>query len=76
MTARGTAGGTAGGMAGHNDLTVGIMGGLGPEATADFFLKLIEQTPAETEQDHLHVLIDNNPGFPIVIWQSGARPRV
>lgn len=41
--------------------TIGIMGGLGPEATADFFSKLIAATPAASDQDHLHILIDNNP---------------
>lgn len=51
-------------MAGCRYLTVGIMGGLGPEATADFFARLIAQTPATTDQDHLHILVDNNPGIP------------
>lgn len=51
-------------MSGRSDKTVGIMGGFGPEATADFFARLIAQTPAETDQDHLHILIDNNPGVP------------
>lgn len=53
-------------MPNPEDKTVGIMGGLGPEATADFFSKLITKTQtqiqAQTDQDHLHVLIDNNPG--------------
>lgn len=43
---------------------MGIMGGLGPEATADFFAKLVAKTPAAIDQDHLHILIDNNPGVP------------
>ncbi|MDR5683007.1 MAG: amino acid racemase [Armatimonadota bacterium] len=44
--------------------TVGVVGGMGPRATADFFSKLIECTPAERDQDHLRVLIDNNPQIP------------
>jgi aspartate racemase len=44
--------------------TVGVMGGFGPETTADFFSKLIAETPAQSDQDHLHILVDNNPGVP------------
>ncbi len=51
-------------MTGNLEKTVGIMGGLGPEATANFFSKLIAATPAASDQDHLHILIDNNPKVP------------
>ena len=44
--------------------TVGIMGGLGPLATLDFFAKLLSATTAESEQDHLHIIIENNPKVP------------
>lgn len=44
--------------------TVGIIGGMGPAATADLFAKLIAATGAKLDQDHLHVLIDNNPRIP------------
>jgi aspartate racemase len=44
--------------------TVGIIGGLGPEATLDFFRRVLEHTPAERDQDHLHLLIDNDPRVP------------
>jgi len=43
---------------------VGVIGGMGPEATADFFAKLIAATPAERDQDHLRILIDNDPSVP------------
>lgn len=43
---------------------IGIIGGMGPAATADLFSKLIAATPAARDQDHLHVLIDNNPRIP------------
>lgn len=43
---------------------IGVLGGMGPEATADFFLKLIRRTPARRDCDHLRVLIDSNPGIP------------
>jgi len=45
-------------------LTVGVLGGLGPEATVDFFAKVLRHTPARTDQEHLHLLIDNDPGVP------------
>lgn len=45
-------------------LTVGVIGGMGPEATADFFAKLVAATPARRDQDHLHVLIDCDPAVP------------
>ncbi|MEX2541463.1 MAG: amino acid racemase [Trueperaceae bacterium] len=45
-------------------LTVGVLGGMGPDATLDFFAKLLAATPAEHDQDRLRVLIDNNPKVP------------
>ncbi len=44
--------------------TVGIIGGMGPDATVDLFQKIIRATPAEKDQDHLRILIDNNPAIP------------
>jgi aspartate racemase len=43
---------------------IGVLGGMGPAATADFFQKLIEATPAKTDQDHLKVVIFSNPHVP------------
>lgn len=45
-------------------LTVGVLGGMGPEATLDFFAKLLAATPGERDQDRLRILIDNNPEVP------------
>ena len=45
-------------------LTVGVIGGLGPSATMDFCNRVIRLTPVECEQDHLHLIIDNNPETP------------
>ncbi len=44
--------------------TIGIIGGMGPLATADLFRKLIENTDAASDQQHLHVVIDNDPTIP------------
>lgn len=40
--------------------TVGIIGGMGPEATADLFEKIIYFTDANSDQEHIHLVIDNN----------------
>lgn len=45
-------------------LTVGVIGGLGPEATCVFYQRLIDLTPARRDQDHLHVIIDSDPTTP------------
>lgn len=44
--------------------TIGILGGMGPEATADLFAKIIKATPATKDQEHLRVVIDSNPTIP------------
>jgi aspartate racemase len=44
--------------------TIGVIGGMGPAATVDLFAKLVAATGAERDQDHLRILIDNNPRLP------------
>ena len=44
--------------------TIGILGGMGPEATAHFFSLIIKHTAAAKDQDHIPVLIDNLPQIP------------
>ncbi|MBD2865371.1 cysteate racemase [Paenibacillus oceani] len=44
--------------------TIGVLGGMGPLATVDFFQKLVAGTCAASDQDHLHILINNNPKIP------------
>lgn len=43
---------------------IGILGGMGPEATAELFYRIIRATPARKDQDHLGIIIDNNPKIP------------
>jgi aspartate racemase len=43
---------------------VGVLGGMGPDATVDFMAKIIALTPADKDQDHLHMLVDHNPTVP------------
>lgn len=45
-------------------LTIGIIGGMGPMATADLFEKIIKSTPANSDQEHLKVIVYNNPQIP------------
>ncbi len=47
-----------------NKKTIGIIGGMGPLATADLFRKIVTHTQATCDQDHLHVIIDNNTAIP------------
>ena len=44
--------------------TIGVLGGMGPQATVDFFQKILDNTRVERDQDHIHVIIDNNPQIP------------
>ncbi len=44
--------------------TIGILGGMGPLATADLYHKIILATPARRDQDHFHVIIDADPTIP------------
>lgn len=58
-------------------LTVGVMGGMGPDATVDFMDKVIAATPARSDQQHIHMLVDHNPHVPdrtAAIRGDGADP--
>lgn len=43
---------------------IGIMGGMGPEAGADLFLRITQATHAKSDTDHLHIILDSNPKMP------------
>jgi aspartate racemase len=43
---------------------IGMLGGMGPEATLDCYSRIISSTPAKTDQEHLRVIIDSNPKVP------------
>jgi aspartate racemase len=43
---------------------IGILGGMGPEATVDLYRHIIALTPASKDQDHFRVLIFSNPKIP------------
>jgi len=44
--------------------TIGILGGMGPEATAYFFDLIIRNTSAGRDQDHVPVIIRSDPRVP------------
>jgi aspartate racemase len=44
--------------------TIGVLGGMGPEATVELFRLIVRSTPAQKDQDHCRILIDNNPKIP------------
>lgn len=57
--------------------TIGILGGMGPEATLDCFGKIIKNTAAKTDTEHIRVIIDSNPGIPdriVAILGDGQSP--
>ncbi|MEM2419769.1 MAG: amino acid racemase [Candidatus Bathyarchaeia archaeon] len=43
---------------------IGILGGMGPEATAELFYRIIKETPAKKDQEHIRIIVDNNPKIP------------
>lgn len=44
--------------------TLGVIGGLGPMATAYFMQLVTQMTDAETDQKHIRVLVASNPSIP------------
>lgn len=47
-----------------NEKIVGILGGMGPEATVDLMQRIIRLTPALDDADHIRCIVDNNPKVP------------
>lgn len=44
--------------------TIGILGGMGPAATADLMQKIIDMTKADCDQDHIPMIVDSNTRIP------------
>ena len=47
----------------HNKI-IGILGGMGPLATADLFYKIVTLTEANGDNDHIHIIVDNYTTIP------------
>jgi aspartate racemase len=43
---------------------LGVLGGMGPAATADFMMKVIRATPAASDQEHIPMVVANLPQVP------------
>lgn len=43
---------------------IGVVGGVGPAATVDFIEKVIKNTPATRDQDHIKLVVEHNPKIP------------
>lgn len=43
---------------------VGVLGGMGPDATVDFMGKVVRLSAAEIDQDHVRMIVDHNPQVP------------
>ena len=57
--------------------TIGIVGGMGPAATADLMKKITDMTDADCDQEHIHLLIDSNVNIPdrtAAILHGGENP--
>jgi aspartate racemase len=57
---------------------VGIIGGMGPEATVDLMRRVVAKTPAHDDADHVHLIVESNPKIPSriahLIDGTGADP--
>lgn len=43
---------------------LGVVGGVGPAATVDFMDKVVANTPAGKDQDHIKMVVEHNPQIP------------
>lgn len=43
---------------------IGVVGGVGPAATVDFLNKIVRNTPAGKDQEHVKVVVEQNPQIP------------
>ncbi|MCG9648601.1 amino acid racemase [Vibrio brasiliensis] len=61
-----------------DQLTPGVIGGMGPEATIDLMYRVFNQTPADDDGGHIRLLVDNNPKVPsrikAIIEGTGESP--
>lgn len=60
-----------------NIKTIGIIGGMGPEATNQLCNNITRNTPAQIDQDHIPVICYNNPNIPdrtMAILYNGEDP--
>lgn len=64
-------------MTNEKTKTIGILGGMGPEATLYLYRKILEHTPARKDQDHIKTIIYSDPKIPdrtAAILNGGPSP--
>lgn len=61
------------------DKVLGIIGGMGPLATVKLFENIVLLTDANSDQEHIHILIDNNTSIPdrtnYILDENSQDPR-
>ena len=59
---------------------LGIIGGLGPMATAYFMQLVIQMTQADVDQDHIEMIVYNCPSIPdrtrYILGKSDLNPLI
>lgn len=65
----------------REEAVLGVLGGLGPGATVSFMQEIVDRTPAEKDQDHLEMIVYNDPkvpdrNYPEQRSGSGPLPRL
>jgi aspartate racemase len=57
---------------------LGIIGGMGPEATVELMRRIVTRTPANDDADHLHLIVESSPRIPSriahLVEGTGADP--
>ncbi len=59
--------------------TIGILGGMGPDATVYIFNRIVKSTQAQKDQEHIKIVIHNNPEIPDrtdAILHGGQSPLI
>lgn len=46
------------------DLVLGVLGGMGPDATVNFMDEIVSRTPTDRDQDHIEMIVYNDPKVP------------
>ena len=57
--------------------SIGILGGMGPLATADLLRKIVLLTASDTDGGHVRIYVDDNPAIPdrtAAILSGGTNP--
>lgn len=48
----------------HDPFKLGVVGGVGPAATVAFLDHVVQATPAQRDQEHIRIVVEQNPQIP------------